>query len=183
MIGCAVSLHKSGIYSCTFLKLVYFLIFLVFWFQNHCYCESSQNTSLQTMGYLYTERTVYAIGITRQHTWWCGMVWPWANTPQKRMVKSRSRRKESWVQLQQAVSHTTPKWNHLYQTPLHRELSSGRRPRLSSIPTTCTHIQNGLVLNRSWKPLVQRLSGPRYLGPPFIWYVLHMVLPNPKHLS
>ena len=41
---------------------------------------------------------------------------PWANTPEKRTVKSRSRRKErkwcSWVKLQQAVLHTTSKWYH-----------------------------------------------------------------------
>jgi hypothetical protein len=36
-------------------------------------------------------------------------------------------------------------------------------------------------LNRSWKPLVQRLVGPRYSGSPFIWYVLCVVLPTPKH--
>jgi len=49
-----------------FLNLYTFLIFLVFWFQNHWYCDSSQNTSLQTKGYLYyTDRRVYAIGITR----------------------------------------------------------------------------------------------------------------------
>jgi len=65
--------------------------------------------------------------------------------------------------------------------PLHKQLSSGGQPRLSSIPTTCTYRQNGLVFNRSWKPIVQRLSGPRYSGSPFIWYVLHMVLPTPKH--
>ena len=68
----ALFLYTNPVFIAVYFWNLYtFLIFLVFWFQNHFYCASPKNKSLQTKGYLHRQSGVrdWHSKVTYMVTW------------------------------------------------------------------------------------------------------------------